>query len=254
MSPDERQNAAPERRWATYFDLEMSLREGDEGRFHLALHHDDVPETWLPMAALYDGRLRWDYQQRLYAGGRGNLANKIEHLEKAFKDYPVTLVPMTTDDLGEAAQSFQRINRQGTHMGEAHMLRALTYEPDFDLDEIFGRLNGRLAWGEIPNDIFVLALKSIEGLDLYDGDPEPLVDALKRSTGLLDLLTRSVEQATSFLRERCGIYSMAALPYDVQLIALVDVAANRKLWSSPISCLNSRSGCGPRRTRSTLRV
>lgn len=212
------------RLWPIYFDLEKSLETGDEGRFLIPSLREGPSPHWLPMAALFKGNLRWEHQQSLYKIGRHDLANKIEHLDRIFKDYSIAIVPIVTDDLALAATSFERINSPGTKMGEPQMLRALTYRRDFDLSMVLDEIRNRLSWPDVSQKLLVRALKVIQGLDVYKADPAHLIEPLRKDPNLVNRLENGLATAINFLSEHCHIVAHAALPYTFQLIAIANAS------------------------------
>jgi Protein of unknown function DUF262 len=221
------------RRWPIYFDLETDLNNGDEKRFQLPSLRRKPPANWLPMAALLNGELRWEHQQRLYLAGRADLANKIEHLDRVFKDYTIAIVPIVTDDLRLATTSFERVNTQGTKMGEPHMLRALTYRHDFDLDKVLGAIMDRLPWRGLSSTLLIRTLKVIENLDVYEKDLSSLIEPL-RDPRPINRLERGLTKALAFLAQSCKIIDNPALPYAFQLVALASAASRGFDLSSPV--------------------
>jgi hypothetical protein len=213
------------RHWPIYFDLERDIEAGDEDRFMILSRGVDVPATWLPLAALFDIRLRWGHQQRLLALGRDDLANKVEHLDRVFKDYALTLVPLVTDDFDIAITSFQRINTEGTRMGQPDMLRALTYRHDFDVDLVFSGIIERLPWPDISRDLLVRTLEVISGLAPHEASLAELADSLDEDRTLVEKLEHALAMSLAFLSRRCRIMSRAALPHSMALVALANAAS-----------------------------
>jgi Protein of unknown function DUF262 len=212
-------------RWPIYFDLERDLEDGDEDRFKIPSLRDEPPAQWLPMAALYEGKLRWDHQQLLERTGRQDLANKIERLDRVFKDYSVAIVPIVTDDLQLATMSFERINSQGTRMGESHMLRALSYRRDFDSSSVLAGITERLAWPDLSLELLVRALKVTQGLDIYVENLAELTKLLENDRSPFERLEHGLVASLSFLGQRCRIVGQAALPYALQLVALTNASS-----------------------------
>lgn len=212
------------RLWPIYFDLTKSLDAGDEGRFLIPTLREQPLPTWLPMPALFKGDLRWKHQQSLYEIGRHDLANKVEHLDRIFKDYSIAIVPIVTDDLALAATSFERINSPGTKMGEPQMLRALTYRRDFDLSTVLDEIRNRLPWPDVSQELLIRALKVIQGLDVYKAAPAQLIKPLQKDPTLVKKLENGLATAIKFLSEHCHIVAHSALPYTFQLIAIANAS------------------------------
>ena len=133
--------------WPIYFDLE-------EKEFHSYRRRGKPPETWLPLSILLDPYKLFDFQKRLLdrAADR-TLVNRAEALASTFKDYSIPVVPIVTDSLDLATESFQRVNSAGTQMSEVHMVSALTWTPEFDLNERIKEARaslGEVGWEASP--------------------------------------------------------------------------------------------------------
>ncbi len=214
------------RRWPIYYDLEMDLDDGDHSRFKLARRDQKPPVEWLPLYLVFDGKGFWKRQRDLYELGMDVLAERAEQIVNQIKDYSVAIVPILTDDINLATQSFQRINSSGTPMSEVHMLRALIYGMDLDLTRHFKQFAESLSWdGGIAPKTLVNTLKAVRGLNIYRADLDDIAKALRNDESILPLMEYAVEIAVDFCVS-CGVRSEAALPYTYQLVALARAAAN----------------------------
>jgi hypothetical protein len=222
------QEEITKRRWPIYYDLEQDLEEGDETRFKLELRGREPPVTWLPLSVVFNAKTLYAHQKRLIDEGFDVLADRAEHLALDFKDYQLALVPIKTDSLELATQSFQRINSEGTKMGEPHMLRALTYQDEkdktFDLTERFEDIVAVLPWGDLDHKILVNTLKAVLKLTIYNTDVTKIAEALKEDPEILERLKRSVLAAVEFLVSVCRVEGERALPYAYQFVALAYAA------------------------------
>jgi hypothetical protein len=213
-------------RWPIYFDLDKDLDRGDEQRFRLCPRHGKPDDNWLPMSALFSAKELWEHQTKLMTRNSVGLANKAENLANLFKDYELAVVPIISNDLDLATTSFERINTQGTPMGQPDMLRALTYRDGFDLRGEFAQLNEDLRWEKLSEDVYVNTLKALIGHVIYSGGVAKVVEAIKTDSGLIDKMRRGMQRAVGFLHDYCGICGEKALPYAYQLVALARASAN----------------------------
>jgi len=213
-------------RWPVFFDLDESLEEGDEQRFKLQPRRGKPESSWLPMSALFSPRELWIHQKEFISNGREDFANKAENLANLFKDYEIAVVPIVSDDLDLATISFERVNTQGTPMGQADMLRALTYGDGFDLREKFKAITESLAWPHLAEDVYVNTLKALIGHSIYSGGVARVVEQVRKNPGLIERLQSGIATAATFLQKHCGVYGEEALPYAYQLVALARAAAN----------------------------
>lgn len=151
--------------------------------------------------------------------------NRAESLASTFKDYSIPVVPIVTEDLELATESFQRINSGGTWMNEVHMVSALTWTPTFDLNERMQEIKielGEVGWGDLDEKMILNTCKAGLDLDIYNAEAQAIKKALRESPEVLQRSTRALKGAARFLRERCKIYGPAVLPYSLQIVLLAD--------------------------------
>ena len=215
----ELEGVQPEGGWPIFFDLE-------EKSFESRPRHGGPPVTWLPLSILLDPSKLYDFQKRLLETGSDRaLVNRAESLASTFKDYSIPVVPIVTEDLELATQSFQRVNSGGTKMTEVHMVSALTWSPDFDLNE---RMKGILielqdvGWQDLEEKMILNVCKASLDLDIYYADTEEIRKAIKSRPQVLEEATESLKAAARFLRNKCKIYGPAVLPYSFQIVLLAD--------------------------------
>ncbi|MEM9462757.1 MAG: hypothetical protein AAGF11_51935 [Myxococcota bacterium] len=212
-------------RWPIFFDLE----EEEPGAFRLPSRRNgwSVPEPWLPLSTLLDPVALYEFQKRLLANEQVLLARKAEHIANRFKDYPVPVVPLVTEDLELVTTTFRRINSQGTTMSEAHMLNAIMWAREFDLNrelESVVEHAESVGWASLDIQSVVDMLKALTGQEFYKARLETMAELLREDADLLDRLKDAITHAVHFLAERCLICGMRALPYKYQLVALVAAA------------------------------
>lgn len=212
--------------WPVYFDLEA---EDYERGFVLAPRRRGFvpPPTWLPTSDLFVPKELWRRQRALESAGMENLAERIEILSTAFKDYFVPVLPLVTDDMKAVTDSFVRVNSGGKPMAEDKILRALAYT-DYRIDEHIERLRSQLAeigWGGLDDRVFVNALKVRLGLDVYKSSPSDLMMAIRERGDaealreLMDEIGCGLGVAARFLCD-VGVPGPAVLPYQYQIICL----------------------------------
>jgi hypothetical protein len=205
--------------WPIYFDL--VARE-----FTLAPRRGDVSSTWLPLSILLDPFEMSEFRDSLKESGADRaLLNRAEALSSTFKDYSIPVVPIVTEDLELVTESFQRINSAGTKMDEVHMINALTWTPDFDLnekmEEILSGL-GSVGWEKLEEKIVLNTSKAALGLDIYKADAKATQLALQKRPEVLEEAADYLDAAARFLREKCDVYGPSTLPYSFQIVLLAD--------------------------------
>jgi len=202
-----------------YFDLE-------ERTFRIHRRPGKLPDQWLPLSDLLDPYKLFEFQKRhLEAGADRTLVNRAESLASTFKDYTIPVVPIVTEDLELATQSFQRVNSDGTPMNEVHMVSALTWSPDFDLNELIREVQtelGEVGWQDLEDKMILNTCKAALDLDIYYADTEEIRKAIKERPQVLEEASKSLKAAARFLRAECKIYGPAILPYSFQIVLLAD--------------------------------
>lgn len=205
--------------WPIFFDLE-------DRRFKVQSYRGEPPVTWLPLSILLDPFQLYEFQKRLVQAGVDRaLVNRAEALASIFKDYSIPVVPIVTEDLELATQSFQRVNSGGTTMNEVHMVSALTWSPQFDLNErmqeILGEL-GEVGWQDLEEKMILHTCKAALDLDIYYSDVLEIRDAIKERPQVLREATDAIKAAAGFLKEWCRVHSPSVLPYSFQIVLLAD--------------------------------
>jgi Protein of unknown function DUF262 len=206
-------------RWPIFYDLRSE-------EFTLTARSGEPPVTWLPMSRIFNPEALYEYQKKLIDEGHKLLSRKAENLANIFKDYQIPSVPIVTEDLKQVTESFQRINSQGTRMSEVHMVNALMWRPDFDLNKRLEAITEQLApvgWGTIDPQSLLDTIKLSQGVDIYTAAPQEVEDAIKTNPNLLTELPTHVEHATNFLRT-CWVNGPEILPYRYQLAILAEAA------------------------------
>ena len=219
-------DAVDDVRWPMYFDL-----DDEEGERAFKLRSPSrgwsAPAAWLPLSSLLDPVTLFEFQKRLLEQGRRDLARRAEHVANRFKDYPIPITPLVTDDLELVTTTFRRINSQGTAMSEAHMLNAIMWAKEFDLHRALEGIveHARsLGWASLDIQTVVDMLKVSTGQRIYKARLEAVSETLREDDGLLERLRSALSHAVSFLKKKCSIHGMRALPYKYQLVALVTAA------------------------------
>lgn len=229
------------RNWPVYFNLAAG---DNELGFVIAPRRRGFqpPESWLPTNELFVPKALWRRQSELFNDGQEQLADRIEELANAFKDYAVPVLPLVTDDMKAVTDSFVRVNIGGKAMAEDKVLRALTYV-DYRIDEHIEELREQLAeigWDQIKEQVFISALKFRLELDVYGADPSNVVNAVKQLAEKSDsqdegqIFRAKVAEvgrglkAAALILERCGIPGPGILPYQYQLVCLAEALLVRE--------------------------
>jgi hypothetical protein len=205
--------------WPIFFDLE-------DRRFKVQSYRGEPHVSWLPLSILLDPFQLYEFQKTLVQAGVDRaLVNRAEALASTFKDYSIPVVPIVTEDLELATQSFQRVNSGGTTMNEVHMVSALTWSPQFDLNERMQEIRGELGevgWQDLEEKMILHTCKAALDLDIYYSDVLEIRDAIKERPQVLREATDAIKAAAGFLKDQCKVHSPAVLPYSFQIVLLAD--------------------------------
>lgn len=205
--------------WPIFFDLEERV-------FTYGRKRARPPARWLPLSILFDPTRLYEFQKKLIEGGVDrNLINRAESLASSFKDYSIPVVPIVTEDLELATESFQRVNSGGTRMNEVHMVSALTWTKTFDLNERIEEMKvelGEVGWQATEAKNILNICKAFLNLDLYDAEVQAIKGALRENPDILQRVTCALKEVAAFLRERCKVYGPVSLPYSWQVVLLAD--------------------------------
>jgi hypothetical protein len=216
--------------WLVCYDLEKKdfVKSDDE----------QIPPVWLPLTALLDSVRLLQFQRKLMARADADLLIKrADVLAEAFRGYVLPIIPINTDNLADATRTFQRINSQGTRMSELHMVRALTWDDGFDLEEELERAASLLedeGWESLDPELILQACKAALGIDISVGAPDELSRSIKKKTKIIAQVTESLVRLSRWMRQR-KIPSHRLVPYSAQIVLLADVFRLEKQPSKDIS-------------------
>lgn len=132
-------------------------------------------------------------------------------------------IPLLHPELRDAIESFRRLNTRGTRMQEADLLRALSWSDDFDLSLRLAPVRQKLAeigWEEVEEDSLVDLCKLEVGLAPYSYAPERFGELVRKDATVFRRVEEKMLRAVVFLRDRCGVDGLPALPYAFQLVLL----------------------------------
>lgn len=220
-------NQPPTENFAVHFDFETQdfIREQDI--------KPSSSKPTLPMNLLLDsvGMLRF---QRKLRGSDEEIDNMIltcDKLSAAFREYKLPVIPIVTDDVEMATRTFQRLNSHGQQMSEAHMIHALSWGTDFNLNAKIHEVKvaelTELGWDNLDDDVLLKACKIALGFGVYSKSTDDIGSALKDRKEVVSEVGEACGKAVKFLVENCGIPRLDLLPYAFQLILLTDVFRTR---------------------------
>lgn len=233
LTPGEESSLVSEtgERWPIYMDLQGNE---DDRLFVLAKRRQRPRATLIPSWVLLSNRMVYQHQKELWEQGLQVEADRLENIANAFKDYPLPIIPMVSEDLSMVTRAFARINSSGTAMDESAIAAALAYGR-LPLRAELGRLAERfdsLGWPIIDPGALLNLFKLKLDLDVYRADIETLVDRLsgKNPIERLDVVIADCEEALqSAIRALSGVpmAGSAVIPYRYQILLLAEALRRR---------------------------
>ncbi|MDN3562835.1 DUF262 domain-containing protein [Paeniroseomonas aquatica] len=187
---------------------------------------DDVTPSMIPLHLVFDSIALLQFQRKFVGDGLEEAVKVSDEIARAFRDYKIPIIPITTDDVDMATRTFQRINSQGTHMSEAHMVHALTWSDSFNLNQKITEVrNGILAglgWAGLDGDPILKACKAAFGLDVYKTNAQELSDVLKSRPDVVMEVGEALGRAAKFLNKVCRVPTPELVPYSLQIVLLTE--------------------------------
>jgi len=206
--------------WLVGFDLTTE-------QFQI-LDRDAQPEpTWLSLVKLLDSVRLLQFQRGLSnREDAEQLIQRADALAETFRTYKLPVVPVVTEDLATATRTFERVNRQGTPMSELHMVRALTWRTDFDLEEQLSAVRDDLAelgWESLEPEWILKVCKAALGIDIAVEAPDETSKRLVARPRVVEEAATSLWRAARWLAAHCAVLSPEIVPYRMQIVMLAEV-------------------------------
>lgn len=205
---------APER--ALFFSFtENDFTFSEPNRFNADL---------MPLSIIFKTMELIKFQRNLADAGHEEWIEISSDLASRFKDYKIPLLSINTDDLSIATSTFQRVNTQGAKMSDFHMIHALTWTNDFDLQDELQSLKSEILspilWESIDDEIILKVCKGLHSLNLYKTEPKAISKLIRDEPRLLERAVFCVKQAAKILKTNMGIATPDFVPYAFQIIFL----------------------------------
>lgn len=190
----------------------------------------------MPMNIVFKTMELIKFQRSLANAGYEQWIDVAGELASRFKDYKVPLLSINTDDLSIATSTFQRVNTQGAKMSDFHMIHALTWTSDFDLQDELELLKSEflapILWQDIDDEVILKVCKGLRGLNLYKAEPKAISQLLREDRQLLRRAVLCVRETAQFVATELSIPSPDFVPYAFQIIFLA-IAGDRANWTGP---------------------
>jgi len=201
-----------------YFDYSV-VDDAQETQF-FALADDEVDLTkHFPMRVLFDTT---EYRKAT-RGFDDVLATKIDEMQAAFKESRIPVQIFRTEERGQVAVIFERINRQGVPLDTMQLLAAWTWSEDFQLQEQFEDLAEELddfgySTGQVDEN---LLLRCASAVLVGEPKPESIIELRgEQIRQRFDEVISGVQGALDFLRLNLNIQRIDNLPFQTILVPL----------------------------------
>jgi Protein of unknown function DUF262 len=246
--------------WGIMCDLDSNSDDASGFVYEDAPSQGNFPfdkRTLLPLSVLFDDNAYDEWR------GRNKLSreqtNRARALRSAFNDYLIPVVPLATDNISVVTTSVKRVNSGGTQMGDAEMIRALVWSPQFDLRDRIDAIQEELrprGWGGLPDEALLKVIAAISALDPAEVEAEELARKIQADPELVQKAGQCILSAATLLDSGLGIAGPGALPYTQVLVFVVramhqaggslsrEQDANLTGWAAEV-CLDARFGGAP---------
>lgn len=201
------------------WDFAYHLMEDD----FVLLNGNRAGQYLLPLWFLLDSRSLIRFQRQLDDEGQ---IEKLDKLQRRFRDYRIAVLPIVGDDIGIATMAFQRLNSRGTPMSQFHMIVALTWSPKFDLrarvealKESVLRLVG---WEDFEQEAIIDVCKEAIGSLGGNVNVDGIAAGLRENPQILTGAGEAIARAARFLRHYCAVGSPKMVPHPAIAVLLAE--------------------------------
>jgi hypothetical protein len=207
----------PESLWNIVYDI--------PGTRFVHLHTlDDPPLTQIPLRLLSDPA---NFFRRVAAIESEAHRSSADALFNRFQDYMIAAVTLGDMSIDDIAPIFERVNSKGTPLTIVDLMRAATWDPDFDLrDEIDGILAALAdrSYGAIDRKTILRSVAAGAGYGFSVDDIDKLrnnnVPELRKS---IAEVTEAAKKAVDFLTTHIRAPRPQSLPYANQFAVLTEI-------------------------------
>lgn len=187
----------------------------------LPVHHIELSALLSPKAFLETT------QSLVKSTNADEYISQALQLQRTFQEYLIPTVTISTTEVEDVIQIFQRINSTGTRLSAVDFMRALTWSEAFDLTAELEQLEERIASAttfELEQETLAKVLAIAMGRD-------PVAESMytlkgSKATELREGVLRAeraIERALWFLREEFGVWTKDFVPYEGQILVLASV-------------------------------
>ncbi|HSN97761.1 MAG TPA: DUF262 domain-containing protein [Candidatus Nanopelagicales bacterium] len=218
---DQREDAGDTAGFRAYVDLET-------GGFLILKSAEELPglgpPRMMPASLILDSVRMARMQRKLPPPDADRWITMSDDVARAFREYKIVVIPVVSEDLEMATETFRRINSQGTEMGLAHMVHVLTWSESFDLLQRLAELKELylqpLGWQDLDDEWIINVCRVALSSDQFPLETEYLSASMREHPEALEDVVQSIGRAATFLRERCSTPSPDLVPHAAQITYL----------------------------------
>lgn len=218
--------------WMDIYYIIGSDKNSQQSAF-IALSEEDIDlDKYFPMRALFD----IIFYRKATENLPDSVVIEIDELLTVFQETAIPVQLMETEDKGNVAIVFERVNRAGVPLDSFQLLTAWSWSTDFDLQDKLDELSAELSEcgfeGLAENQD--LLMKCFTGYILGKTSPSAIMDLDGDMIGQNFVAIKSgIKSAIDFLKKELHIHSLNYLPYPAMLVSLVKFfGSNKKNGSS----------------------
>lgn len=204
--------------------------------FHIEGRDDDLDPHMVPLSVLSDPRNLIKAQAALSTLSDGvELVGRSLNLQAAFQEYMVPSITIEDMDPVEVVEVFERVNTTGTKLDAVDFMRAVTWSPEFDLNDQLSSIAADLKRQgfKVPEETIAKTIAVVRG---RDPNSASILGLRLAAPALLHKHSSKAQEAClavcAFLREEVGISSYELLPYEGQWIVLAALFASGRMQDS----------------------
>ena len=151
--------------------------------------------------------------------------DRADKLSSVFLEYKIASIEIRNADIEEAVEIFSRINSKGTEISFDWMVNALSISPVFRFGDEIDKLINELKFYNfdcIKRDVIFRCIQSSFGKLYID---QTNIEELARRTDFAEktkLTMPFIKEAVEFLYRELNVVDAKLLPYNIQLIFVMD--------------------------------
>lgn len=213
--------------WKEFFELYFDL---DEDVFTYLRNNVEPKPYQIPVYLLMNSSdFRKYARQNFEQINDESLINKYydraDDLSRTFSDYQIALVDISNATIEEAVEIFSRVNSKGQDISYDWMANALSYSQTFSFKEVIDELIENLSiynYSSIERNIIFRCIQSSFG-QLYIDNTD--IEYLAKRSDFKDVTLNTIpyiKKAVEFLYEELLVFEPKLIPYNIQLIFVME--------------------------------